>query len=492
MNIKHLKIGILHSLIGKNDGVSIVIDQTVYAMVKNMHVNLGNIYFLAAHTSPRFNAETNDIFWHKNEIHRTIIRYYNHKPPAVLEDLIIENAQYAKKVISRFVEQHDIDLLIAHNTSHPYNFITAVGLNYYIEERRARGIIWPKVLVWWHDSHYERDRFKEPNDVIRKYLKYLPGTQISAIAFINTQQIEYAKKYFNELVDDKEYVKNFFRYRTNLIPNSSDIFWEWRKYNWEQDNFVKPPQDKYNDSFFNDVGLLKKVQQKGFELNNTVILLQHTRIVPRKRIERTIDLAFKLDKRFQKGNDKKCIAILISGYSGDEQTSYKEFLKKYFREKEEKESDSNVIMVFGENVILSHRDIIVDRKYYKFEEIPAIVAGRGGLGTYFSEVEGFGNNLLEMMSYGLPVVINKYDTYKSDIEKLGFELPATEKCEITNELVESAYVLLTDVKHRNRVVKHNLEVLDRKLSHKIIADKMVPFIREIFTRELCISEKHKK
>jgi len=32
MNISHMNVGIIHSLIGKNDGVSIVIDQTVHAM----------------------------------------------------------------------------------------------------------------------------------------------------------------------------------------------------------------------------------------------------------------------------------------------------------------------------------------------------------------------------------------------------------------------------------------------------------------------------
>jgi uncharacterized transporter YbjL len=60
MNISHINVGIIHSLIGKNDGVSIVIDQTVNAMVQDLGIALGNIFFLAAHSSPRFNAETND------------------------------------------------------------------------------------------------------------------------------------------------------------------------------------------------------------------------------------------------------------------------------------------------------------------------------------------------------------------------------------------------------------------------------------------------
>ena len=48
-----------------------------------------------------------------------------------LDEMIHENALYAKNVIQEWVDENDIDLIIAHNTSHPYNFITAVGLGYY-------------------------------------------------------------------------------------------------------------------------------------------------------------------------------------------------------------------------------------------------------------------------------------------------------------------------------------------------------------------------
>jgi hypothetical protein len=485
MNIRYLKIGILHSLIGKSDGVSIVIDQTVNAMIENMHVRLGNIYFLASHSSPRFNVETNEIFWHKSDILKTILRYYDQEPPSNLEDIIIENAQYAKKVLAEFIKKHDIDLLIAHNISHPYNFITAIAIGMYLEELREKGIIWPKVVAWWHDSHYERDRFRNPNAVIKKFLKYLPGRHINGIVYINTRQKDYIQQNLTENFSDSKFIERYLKHNTVMIPNSSDIFWDWRKCDWGEGKVVAPTWDSYNNDFFEDVGLASSVRKSGYSMKDTFILLQHTRIVPRKRIERTIDLAFKMDKLIREEGKEKCIGILISGYSGDEQTEYKKHLQDYFEQNEKKYPEHHVVMVFGEHVILSHRDIIVDRKYYKFEEIPAIVAGHGGIGTYFSELEGYGNNLLEMISYGLPVVINKYEIYKKDIEKLGFHLPATENGEITDDLVKQAYRLFYDIHHRNQIVKHNLEVLDRNLSHKIISDKLVPFIRKVFTRELC-------
>jgi hypothetical protein len=482
MDISHLHIGILHSLIGKNDGVSIVIDQTVNSMVKDLQVPLGNIYFLAAHSSPRFNAQTDDIFWHKNETHKSILQNFSGEPPFGLDELIHNKALYAKKVIKKFIRDNKIDLLIAHNTSHPYNFITAVGLGYFIEEIRSNGYIWPKVMVWWHDSFFERKIFSNPNSVIKKYLKYLPGTYVDGIAFINHQQVDLAKRLFREYNAEK--LDLFFSDRTTIVPNTSDIPWDWAKSDWEGDEPVHPPLDNYNDYFMVNVGLEEAIEKRGFSMDETAILLQHTRVVPRKRIEVAIEFAFRLEKKYRRENIRKCIAILVSGHSGDEQVEYKKFLEDYFNTRESENPDANVVLIFGEDIILSHRDIIVDKKYYKFTEIPSIVAAYGGIGTYFSEVEGYGNNLLEMISNGLPVVINKYDVYKEEIEPLGFDLPSIEKLEVTDEVIDKAFKILQDDRERNRVVKHNLEVLHQKLDHRIIAEKLEPLIVKMFTKKL--------
>ena len=115
-------------------------------------------------------------------------------------------------------------------------------------------------------------------------------------------------------------------------------------------------------------------------------------------------MAFELDKKFRASGNRKCVALLISGHSGDEQARYKEFLEDYFKMKTAEFPAAHVFMLFGEDRILSHRDIIVDKKYYSFSQIPAVIASVGGIGTYFSQVEGFGNNLLEMLAAGLPVL----------------------------------------------------------------------------------------
>ncbi len=399
MKLSELRIGIMHSLIGKNDGVSIVIDQTVKAMSKYMKINIGNFFFLGAHSSPRFNAQTDEVFWHKSEVHKQILVNYNNENVEGLDELIHENAIYAKNVIKKWVDENYIDLIIAHNTSHPYNFITAVGLGYYFEELKAEGIIWPKLMVWWHDSYFERAIFANPNPVIQKYLKYVPGAYVNAIAFINKKQIELGKKVFrmyNKTLD----IDRFFENRTAVVPNTSDIPWEWEHLTSDGEVPVAPPQDNYNNSFFKDIGLEQQAESKGFSLEDTVILLQHTRVVPRKKIELAIDLGFELEKKFKKNGNPKCVALMVSGHSGDEQNAYLNNLYVHYTEKCKADPDSNVLLIFGEHHVLSHRDIIVDKKFYKFAEIPSVIAAHGGLGTYFSEVEGFGNNLLEMISLG--------------------------------------------------------------------------------------------
>lgn len=478
MNISNLRVGIIHSLIGKNDGVSIVIDQTVHAMVDHMGINLGNIFFLGAHSSPRFNAQINEVFWHKNELHTEIISTFCQEPAADLDKRIHNEANYAKDIIANWVTDNGIDIIIAHNTSHSYNFITAVALGYYFEELAAENLIWPKLMVWWHDSYFERSIFNKPNAVIQKYLKYLPGTYIDGVAFINHQQIDLGKKVFSKY--NPKIIDAFFESRAVVVPNTSAIECDCDLVN--ERGYIAPEEVRYNKSFWKDSGLLKLLSDTGFTMDEAAILIQHTRIVPRKKIETAIELAFKLDEKFKKENEKKCVVILVTGHSGDEQHYYKQWLNEYYQNLTKENPEANVIFLMSEAITLSHRDIIVDKKYYKFAELPGLVAAFGGIGTYFSEVEGFGNNLLELISFGVPVVINKYDVFKTEIEPLGFELPATENCKVTNELVNESYRLLTDIEYRNNVVKHNINVLKENLGHHIIAEKIEPLFQEMFTK----------
>ena len=213
MDISRLKVGILHSLIGKNDGVSIVIDQTIKTMVKKMDIPLGNIFYLAGHSPPRMNTALDDVFWHRNEDNRYILEHYNQEPPEGFEDRILQPALYAKTIIADFIEENGLDVFIVHNSCHPSNFIFAVAVGMYFEERRAEGLMLPRYLLWWHDSHFERKRFADCNENFwntawKATLKHggCRGTHLDAHhAFLNTAETYVCSKEEFDGFDGKKY-----------------------------------------------------------------------------------------------------------------------------------------------------------------------------------------------------------------------------------------------------------------------------------------------
>jgi len=97
VDLSSLRIGIIHSLVGKNDGVSIVIDQTVKTMVEQIQIPLGNIFFLAAHAPSRFNMTLDEVFWHKNDANKEILQNFSAAAGHDLEQVILQNAAHAKK-----------------------------------------------------------------------------------------------------------------------------------------------------------------------------------------------------------------------------------------------------------------------------------------------------------------------------------------------------------------------------------------------------------
>ncbi len=479
MDITGLKIGMMHSLIGKNDGVSIVIDQTIAAMNEYLGIRLDNLFFLAGHSAPRMQTTTNDILWHRNKPNRYILENFSGQAPDNLDSYIYESALKAKKIIADFVEKNDLDLFIIHNGCHPSNFVYAVAAGMFFEERRKEGVILPRYLLWWHDSHFERERFAKPNEIVKKYLKYIPGPHVDGIVFINSEQEAMARKYAKSV--NMQNIDLFFERKTCTIPNTCNIAWDWKALA-ANNQTIAEPMDDYNLTFFKEIGLLDLLEQRNQSIDDAVLLLQHTRVVKRKRIDYAINFAFKLRQRYAKEGSEKSVVLIVSGHSGDEHDPHQVWLQDYYNDMCAKfpQDAEKVIFIFAEHWIFPQREVLVNRKFYAFGEIPAIIAKYGGIGTYFSEVEGYGNNLLEMMSAGLPVIINEYEIYKTDIKQLGFDLVCTENGDINAEAVEEAYQLLINQARRRECVKHNLQTLEDKLNHGVMAKSLGSLIQNLF------------
>jgi glycosyltransferase involved in cell wall biosynthesis len=126
------------------------------------------------------------------------------------------------------------------------------------------------------------------------------------------------------------------------------------------------------------------------------LLLQPTRVVPRKRIEHAIELSRRLDM--------DC-ALVISHASGDEGTTYQTYLRDYA-------ALMGVNVIFGAARINHERGRTADgRKVYSLADVYI----QSDLVTYPSRVEGFGNAFLEALYYKRPIVISTYEIFMADI-----------------------------------------------------------------------------
>ncbi len=473
MDLKDCRIATLHTLLCCNDGVSIVINQVIDSLHEHLGVPMENFSFACGvYEGDRYqNVFVDDSLWHKDGTNNYLLEHFEEPAPGDLGERIEGRVADAKNALARFFEESRPDLLIAHNTGHPVNFVYSVALHRWYEECRKAGRKPPKYVIWWHDSHLERERFYHPNALIGRYLlEGLPGPHPDGLVFINRGQWEIARPYFEKLRDADPAVVDRLDRAHVVVPNTCDIPGDWIKD--PDEKYFSPKMDEYNRDFMDAMGITGILKEKGKDFSEALILLQHTRVVPRKRIDHAIDFAFAMADKMKREGQEKVVFLLISGPTGDELSDDVKDLTDHLNSKRTERPDLDVHLIWGEDRILSKREIRDGVKYYDFAEVPGIVANYGGLGTYFSDVEGFGNNLLELLSLGVPPVVNRYPIYDTDIAIYGFQIPSTRDGEMTEEFIEGAYRLLTDLDHRREVIRENARLLAENLSHKKISDNL--------------------
>ena len=468
------RIGTVHTLLCFNDGVSIVINQIINSLRTYLDIPSENFAFACGkYEGDLYNQVwIDDSLWHKDDtVAYALTNYATDPPPQDLERRIEARVADAEKILAQFFDESGVDLIIAHNTGHPVNLIYSLGLNRLYERRKKTGQRLPRYFMWWHDSHLERDRFLNPNPLMRRYLmEGVPGPHVDGIVFINRGQWAIARTYFKQLTDRDPGIVDRLERSHIVIPNTCDVPKGWPA-DPDQEYFA-PKLDTYNTDFLEAMGIQDRLVAEGKSLKDCLLFLQHTRVVPRKRIDHAIDFCFAMAERFKKDGQNKKVFLLISGPTGDELSDDVTDLTKHLNMRRLERPDLDVEIIWGENRIRSEREVVNGVKYYSFAEVPGIVAYYGGLGTYFSDVEGFGNNLLELISLGVPPVVREYPVYLTDIAVYGFDIPSTPDGTMTPELIEGAYKILTDVDHRKAVVKKNVDVLVKNLGHNKITENL--------------------
>ncbi len=269
---------------------------------------------------------------------------------------------HIKSHLHKFIEKFSLDILIAENVlSIPMNIPLGLALTEVIVESDL------PTIGHHHDFYWERERFSISG--AEDYLRAaFPPTlrQIRHVVINSYAQSQLAMR---------------TGINSTLIPNVME--------------FKRPPPviDDFSSDLRTELGLTQ----------DDCLLLQPTRIVPRKRIELSLELARRIDSN--------CV-VLISHRSGDEGNAYASYLRDF--------ADLlNVRVMFAGSRFDYYRGQTDDgKKIYSLEDAYL----QADLVTYPSRVEGFGNAFLETVYYKRPIVMSTYEIFKTDIQPKGFKV----------------------------------------------------------------------
>lgn len=193
--------------------------------------------------------------------------------------------------------------------------------------------------------------------------------------------------------------------------------------------------------------------RRDFEIDrDDFVFLQATRIVPRKQIELSIELVAKL-------NNPK-VVLVLAGRPGDESGDYIGKLEDMAREKK-------IRMKYIGNRVDTKREIINGIKTYTLWDC----FHNSDLMTYPSAVEGFGNQFIEAVYFKIPVFINRYPVFKSDLEPLGFETIAING-KITDKTIKDMQKLLYDKDRIKKMTDKNFEIARQNFSFEAVEGKL--------------------
>lgn len=193
--------------------------------------------------------------------------------------------------------------------------------------------------------------------------------------------------------------------------------------------------------------------------DNGVLVLQPTRVVPRKGIELAIELVGRLD-------DPDAV-LLITSPAGDEGLEYLVELGGLAER-------SGVRLAYAADRFAPDHEGKPIRPAHSLQD--AYLAA--DLITYPSLYEGFGNALVEALFYGVPVVVNRYPVYEADIRPLGLRLIEIEGA-ITDDTVAEVRDVLANDARRRADARHNFETGRRHLSYEVLRRHLVELLTDL-------------
>ena len=324
---------------------------------------------------------------------------------------IYEVAEHLKDTLYEFVKSFEIDILAVENAlSLPMHIPLGVALTHFIAETGMPAI------AHHHDFYWERPRFAV--NAVEDFLSMafpptLPSLQHVTINSFAQEDLSWRKGA-----------------SSILVPNVLD--------------FESPLSEEAASTNFRE--------RIGLEPDD-VMLLQPTRVVPRKGIEHSIALVTQL-------KNPKC-KLVVSHESGDEGLEYRDALVELAEQ-------SGVDLRFVHAQIPTTNPLgIVEGPGTSLAEVYA----QADLITYPSLYEGFGNALLEAFYYRKPVLVNRYAIFISDIEPKGFKV-ITMNGFLTRKVLEQVRRVISDESYRTQMIDRNFELGKKFFSYSVLRRKL--------------------
>ena len=344
-------------------------------------------------------------------------------PDPALAAEIEQMAAALETVLDDFCHTYAIDVLVPQNAlTIPMHLPLGVALTNYIRRNNLPAV------AHHHDFYWERSRFdacRVPDLLAASFPPVLPTLRHMVIN--SPAQSSLQERCGAESV---------------VVPNIFDFV------------AAAPGMTDRNRGLRADLGLD----------DGHLLILQPTRVIPRKGIELAIELVERLQQ--ERWRDRllgKRPALVISHLAGDEGMAYLERLQAQAQA-------ADVQLIYAGELFTSDQDAAGERYSLWDAYVHADFV------TYPSLIEGFGNALLETLYFRLPALVNRYAIYEADIGPCGFDLVEIDG-EVTDAAVEACVTAMMDPVRRRRMTEHNYETARAHFSYAAVE----PILAALFT-----------
>ena len=319
-----------------------------------------------------------------------------------------------KEKLLKVIEENAIKFLSIENAlTIPLNIPLGIALSEIISGKKI------KAITRHHDFYWERDQFSGSNieDMLVKY--FPPDLHDLKHVVINT----IAKRtLFNRKKIDAAYIPNIFDFK--ILKNMGD------KHKGIKEAIGIPDGD--------------------------FLFLQPTRIIARKNIERSIELVEKLSKKIEKK-----IHLFISGRPEKTETEYFNYIIGLARSKK-------INLILSGSYDSGHENIVPEDIFERFGIYDFYKAC--DMVTLPSDVEGFGNPVIEACAFKKPLFVNNYPVL-GDMLRKGFEFIVIDG-KVDSGSVEKSLAFLMDADLKKKIFEKNYLIAEKFYSIGFLVESL--------------------